>query len=496
MYFHLAQVGGRRVRAAVTLYQPTVAKEGHAVAAPVVRQVARPLGERLPGARSLLGGGSGLWWVLLLALAMTAVAVLLARAASGWLQHADVSLMRPLSTDAAVTAERIYARPSELSPAVQHFAQLQRSQSRWIEEQRRFLADATHQLRTPMAVLRTQLQAAMAGDMLVGEALAWVYVVVMWVTIGNGLRYGNRYLFTAVGMAAVSFGAVVAFNSYWRTNLSLGLGLLGGKYALELSRAGFHVDGINRSEGHLQYALDHGYIASGKTHDFEDLVRQADHIIFGLYPTVLLEWVKQYGHLVRPGTLITDVSGVKRGVVEPVQQMLPEGVEFIASHPMAGRETSGVAHSAEVNFAPANFIITPTEKNTPEAIEWCRTLARTLGFARISVLSPAEHDHMIGYVSQLCHAIAVSLMCASDNTELAKYTGDSFRDLTRIARINDKMWAELFLWNKENLISEIDQFDAALGALRNALVAGDREKLEEMFRLSTQRRAAFDKKLP
>lgn len=103
---------------------------------------------------------------------------------------------------------------------------------------------------------------------------------------------------------------------------------------------------------------------------------------------------------------------------------------------------------------------------------------------------------MIGYVSQLCHAIAVSLMCANDNTSLCEYTGDSFRDLTRIARINDKMWAELFLWNKQNLISEIDQFDSALQEMRAALVADDRDRLEEMFRLSTQRRAAFDKKLP
>ena len=276
--------------------------------------------------------------------------------------------------------------------------------------------------------------------------------------------------------------------------LVVGLGLLGGKYALELTKAGFHVDGINRSEGHLQYALDHGYIASGKTHDFEDLVQQADHIIFGLYPTALIQWFKIYGALLKPGCIFTDVSGVKTGLVEPVQAMCPAGVEFIASHPMAGRETSGVAHSAEVNFAPANFIITPTEKNTPEAIEWCRTLARTLGFARISVLSPAEHDHMIGYVSQLCHAIAVSLMCASDNTELAKYTGDSFRDLTRIARINDKMWAELFLWNKDNLISEIDMFSDALATMRQKLVDDDREGLEKMFRLSTERRKAFDKK--
>ena len=278
--------------------------------------------------------------------------------------------------------------------------------------------------------------------------------------------------------------------------LVVGLGLLGGKYALELTKAGFHVDGINRSEGHLQYALDQGYIASGKTHDFEDLVREADHIIFGLYPTALIQWFKTYGALLKPGCIFTDVSGVKTGLVEPVQALCRDGVEFIASHPMAGRETSSVEHAAEVNFVPANFIITPTEKNTPAGIAWAKELAEVLGFKHICTLTVEEHDKMIGYVSQLCHAIAVSLMCANDNTSLCEYTGDSFRDLTRIARINDKMWAELFLWNKENLISEIDQFDAALGALRNALVAGDREKLEEMFRLSTRRRAAFDKKLP
>ena len=128
--------------------------------------------------------------------------------------------------------------------------------------------------------------------------------------------------------------------------LVVGLGLLGGKYALELTRAGFHVDGINRSEGHLQYALDRGYIQSGRTRDFEDLVRSADHIIFGLYPTALLEWFRTYGQLLKPGCIFTDVSGVKTGLVEPIQAMCPEGVEFIASHPMAGRETSSVEHAA------------------------------------------------------------------------------------------------------------------------------------------------------
>ena len=279
-----------------------------------------------------------------------------------------------------------------------------------------------------------------------------------------------------------------------KTYLIVGLGLLGGKYAQVLSQKGYRVTGITHSAETMDFALGHGYVCAGRTENFEELVTQADCVIFGLYPTVLLDWVRQYGHLLRRGTLVTDVSGVKRGVVEPVQQALPEGVEFIASHPMAGRETSGIAHSAEVNFAPANFIITPTEKNTPQGIEWCRELAETLGFCRISVLSPAEHDHMIGYVSQLCHAIAVSLMCASDNTELARYTGDSFRDLTRIARINDKMWAELFLWNKDNLISEIDMFSDALQDMRQKLVDDDRDGLQEMFRLSTKRREAFDKK--
>ena len=223
-----------------------------------------------------------------------------------------------------------------------------------------------------------------------------------------------------------------------KTYLIVGLGLLGGKYAQVLSQKGYRVTGITHSPATLDYAVRHSYIQAGKTEDFADLVTEADCVIFGLYPTVLLEWVKSYGSLLRPGTMVTDVSGVKRGVVEPIQELLPDGVEFIASHPMAGRETSGIAHSAEVDFAPANFIITPTARNTQAGIDWCRTLAETLGFRRISELSPAEHDHMIGYVSQLCHAIAVSLMCASDNSELACYTGDSFRDLTRIARIDRK----------------------------------------------------------
>lgn len=273
----------------------------------------------------------------------------------------------------------------------------------------------------------------------------------------------------------------------------VGLGLLGGRYAMGLSGAGYRVAGIDTDPAAVQFALEKGYIQTGCTEDFAPLLKQADRLIVCLYPTAFVQWAQKWGSLLKPGCILTDVSGVKEGVVQQVQAALPEGVEFIASHPMAGRERSGVQNSALVDFAPANFIITPTEKNTPGGIAFARQLAEVLGFAHVCTLTPAEHDRMIGYVSQLAHAIAVSLMCASDNGHLAEYTGDSFRDLTRIARINGPMWAELFLWNRDNLIEEIDLFSSALQQLKADLQAGDRAGLEEMFALSTERRAAFDR---
>lgn len=275
--------------------------------------------------------------------------------------------------------------------------------------------------------------------------------------------------------------------------LIVGLGLLGGSYAMGLSKKGWQVSAIDRDEFALAYAKEKGIIDEGASRDFEPLVEKADRIVFALYPAAFVEWVRTYKHLFRPGLIFTDVSGVKQGVVEPIQAMLPEGVEFIASHPMAGREVSGVQNATDAMFAPANFIITPTDKNTPAGLAFARVLAETLGFAHICTLSPEAHDRMIGYVSQLTHAIAVSLMCASDNAHLAEYTGDSFRDLTRIARINETMWSELFLENREILAAEIDQFTATLQTLKTHLLDGDRAALEEMFITSTRRRAAFDK---
>ncbi len=276
--------------------------------------------------------------------------------------------------------------------------------------------------------------------------------------------------------------------------LIVGLGLMGGSYARALSRLGYHVAAVDTREQSISYALREGIIEEGDISVNSYLVSEADAVIFGLYPKVFKEWIAEHQHLFRPGTMITDVTGVKSSVVYEIQEILRPDVEFIAAHPMAGREVYGVENSDDRMFHGANYIVTPTKKNTPEAIEWAKDLGRILGFRKISVLSPEEHDEMIAFVSQLTHCIAVTLMTCSDNHHLVDYTGDSFRDLTRIARINDSMWSELFLMNKEPLLDKMDRFLAEFQSFRDMLANDDKEGMREKMRLSTERRSWFDKK--
>lgn len=275
--------------------------------------------------------------------------------------------------------------------------------------------------------------------------------------------------------------------------LIVGLGLIGGSYAQALKRLGYHVMAIDTNSESIAYALENGIIDEGSTQVEAEMVSSADTAIFALYPRVLVEWIEQYQDLFKSGIYITDVTGVKGCVVYDVQDMLRPDVEFIAAHPMAGKETSGVQNSDARVFHDANYVVVPTERNTPEAIEWCKNLGQVLGFARISVLTPEEHDEMIGFLSQLMHAIAVVLMGCSDNKHLANYTGDSFRDLTRIARINDAMWSELFLLNKDALLQSMDVFSAEFERFRQLVADDDKEGIRQAMRLSTERRAWFDK---
>ncbi len=275
--------------------------------------------------------------------------------------------------------------------------------------------------------------------------------------------------------------------------LIVGLGLLGGSYAKKLTAEGYHVKAITRDPKTIQYALDNKMIEYGTTELDAELIGESNLIIFALYPKVFIKWIGKNGHMIKPGTVITDVTGVKGSVVEMVQDMIPDGVEFISAHPMAGRESSGIAYADDSIFKGANYIVVPTEKNSPEAIAVCRELGDTLGFEKISELSVEAHDKMIAFLSQLTHCIAVSLMCASDDPDLVKYTGDSFRDLTRIANINDEMWSELFLLNRDALVQEMDRFRESFDKLYATVRDGKREEMRELMRTSSERRRNFNK---
>lgn len=274
--------------------------------------------------------------------------------------------------------------------------------------------------------------------------------------------------------------------------LIVGLGLIGGSYAQGLSEAGFEVGAIDRKQTSIDFALEHGFIKHGRTGADPDYIKDFDLLVFALYPHIFINWIKENQQYIKSEALLTDVTGVKSGLAEEIQSVLRPDLEFIGAHPMAGREVSGVENADSKIFVGANYIVTPTEKNSKEAIGVCKRLGKVLGFKMISELTPEKHDEMIGFLSQMTHCIAISLMVCKDAAEMAEYTGDSFRDLTRIAKINDEMWSELFLINKKELVAQMELFEKHFEKLKKSIEDGDRETMREMMRLSTARRKFFD----
>ena len=275
--------------------------------------------------------------------------------------------------------------------------------------------------------------------------------------------------------------------------LIIGLGLLGGSYAMGLKKRGHIVSAIDINEASINYALEKGIIDEGAATADPNLISQADVIISGLYPKTIVGWISENQQYFKKNALITDVTGVKCSIIYKIQELLREDCEFIGSHPRAGKEVSGVQFADPSIFLPANLIITPTSKNTQAAIDFLYEFGIELRFNNICILTPEKHDEMIGYLSQLTHVIAVSLMNANDNSHLKEYTGDSFRDLTRIAKINENLWTELFLMNKDVLVNEITAFVDEINDFKQKLMAEDVDGMKQKFIQSTKRRKYFDK---
>lgn len=274
--------------------------------------------------------------------------------------------------------------------------------------------------------------------------------------------------------------------------LIVGLGLLGGSYAQGLSDVGFEVGAIDINKDSIEYGISTGIIKHGMVDVKKEYVSTFDMIIFALYPHDLIDWLKKYQYMLKKGVVITDVTGVKTCIDKELRSFIRDDIEYVLAHPMAGREVYGVRNADKKIFKGANYIVIPNDKASESAINAVEDIGRLLGFKNVVRLSNEEHDEMIGFLSQLTHCIAVSLMTCKESKHLVEYTGDSFRDLTRIARINENMWSELFLLNKQELLKQMDLFLNQFKELKETIENEDVEKMKSIMRTSTIRRSYFD----
>lgn len=274
--------------------------------------------------------------------------------------------------------------------------------------------------------------------------------------------------------------------------LIVGLGLLGGSYAQGLSDVGFEVGAIDINKDSIEYGISTGIIKHGMVDVKKEYVSTFDMIIFALYPHDLIDWLKKYQYMLKKGVVITDVTGVKTCIDKELRTFIRDDIEYVLAHPMAGREVYGVRNADKKIFKGANYIVIPNDKASVSAINAVEDIGRLLGFKNVVRLSNEEHDEMIGFLSQLTHCIAVSLMTCKESKHLVEYTGDSFRDLTRIARINENMWSELFLLNKQELLKQMDLFLNQFKELKETIENEDVEKMKSIMRTSTIRRSYFD----
>lgn len=269
----------------------------------------------------------------------------------------------------------------------------------------------------------------------------------------------------------------------------VGLGVIGGSFTMALKKAGYNeVYGIDTNKESLEKAKRQGLIKDGFISG-EEILKDADFVVISLYPRLIKKFILDNEKNFKDGAVITDTTGIKKLFIEDVINVLPHNIDFIFGHPMAGREKKGIDFASAEVFSGANYIITPVERNKSENLDLVENLVYKLGFKSVRRITPEYHDEMIGYTSQLPHTLAVALVNSDiEGRETGGFIGDSYRDLTRIANINEDLWSELFLGNKENLLKSIESFETELDKIKDAIKSDDKESLRNLFIKSTKRR--------
>ena len=275
----------------------------------------------------------------------------------------------------------------------------------------------------------------------------------------------------------------------------VGLGLIGGSYAMALRELNpKNLWAIDINEESIQYAEVSGIIDKGYI-DASIPLKQSDIVIISLYPEDAVKFIKNNVENFKEGAIITDVSGIKEKIVNEVELFIPDYLDFVAGHPMAGREASGIGYASKDIFKNANYIITPTDKNKKENINIIKKLAYDIGCNNVIEVTPELHDKYVAYTSGVPHIIAAALMNSdSFDNEKGYFVGGSFRDATRVALINSSLWTELFVSNKENIIRELEEFQNNLAELKEAVKNEDTIEMKKLFDNASKKRSELNDK--
>lgn len=269
----------------------------------------------------------------------------------------------------------------------------------------------------------------------------------------------------------------------------IGVGLIGGSLGMLVRRQGLadQVVGIGRRVENLKAAVELGAI-DRYVEEAKEGVRGSDLVILATPVDTYERHLKEWAHCLAPGAIVSDVGSVKGHLVEQSESAMPMGVHFVGAHPIAGKEKTGVAAASDRLFAGARCIVTPTKATDPRALERIRQLWQETG-SLVLTMDPYLHDQILGAVSHLPHAAAFALMNALadlrdrqlPSLDLATHSGGGLRDTTRIAASSPEMWRDIFLWNRDNVVSFLDGYMRALEEFKQLIKAGDAAGIERML---------------
>ena len=270
----------------------------------------------------------------------------------------------------------------------------------------------------------------------------------------------------------------------------VGLGLIGGSLAMALRGfEDFEVVGVDVDEATLEFARANG-VGDRVTNDGKSAIAQADVTFLCMHPQGILDFLSANRDGFRPGALVSDVCGVKTAIMEGAK-VLPDDVDFIGCHPMAGRETSRVWNAEKEMFRGAHFILTPGEQSTPEHLALMERMAQYMGCRDVVNTTAEEHDALIAYTSQVMHVLAVAVCDDPALYGCRGFEGGSFRDCTRVAALDVPLWTQLFSLNAPALCSVIRTLEENLRAYRETIEGGDRSALSEKLAYSAARKRSM-----